>query len=107
MIKKIGYIIVFIFFYLNRLIRSNIKIAYDILTPTYYMRPGIVKIPVNLKADHRILALVNLVTMTPGTLSLDLSEDKKTLYIHTLYMEEPEVLYEEIKKLEDMILKAF
>ena len=107
MVKRIGYIIVFIVFYLNRLIRSNIMIAYDILTPTYYMKPAIVKIPVRLTADHRILALVNLVTMTPGTLSIDLSEDKKMLYIHTLYMEEPEVLHKEIIILEDMILKAF
>jgi multicomponent Na+:H+ antiporter subunit E len=71
------------------------------------MRPGIIKIPVDVTTDQELLALVNLVTMTPGTLSLDLSEDKKYLYIHAMYMKNPEVFHADIKSLEKMIKRVF
>ncbi len=105
--KKIWYMIPFVMMYLIRLIKSNITVAYDILSPKFRMTPGIIRMPVDVKTDNQILALVNLVTMTPGTLSLDLSDDRKTLYIHAMYAKNLESLYKEIKSLEKMIQKAF
>ncbi len=106
-IRKIWYILRLLVVYLIRMIKANISVAWDILTPEFHMQPGIVKTPVEVTSSQQLLALVNLVTMTPGTLSLDLSDDKKTLYIHAMYIKDPEEFHRDIKNLERMIKKAF
>ena len=50
------------------------------------MKPGIVKIPLDLETDVEITLLASLITLTPGTLSLDVSKDKKVLYVHSMYV---------------------
>ena len=105
--KKIANLFWFIMLYLFRLIKSNINVAYDILTPKFRMTPGIIKIPVEVDTNPQLLALVNLVTMTPGTLTLDLSTDKKYIYIHAMYMKDREAFHKDIKNLERMIKKVF
>jgi multicomponent Na+:H+ antiporter subunit E len=106
-LTRIGNIIVFFTIYFYRLILSNFRVAYDVLTPTLYMNPAIYEVPVSLKKDHEILALVNLVTMTPGTLSLDLSKDKSRIYIHSMYTGEKEEFVREIEWLEKRIHRSF
>lgn len=105
--KKIANLPWFIILYLFRLIKSNINVAHDILTPRFRMTPGIIKIPVEVDTKSQLLALVNLVTMTPGTLTLDLSPDKKYIYIHAMYMKNREAFHKDIKTLESMIKKVF
>ena len=61
-------------------------------------RPGVVAIPLEAKTDAEITFLANVITLTPGTLSLDVSEDRSTLYVHTMFLESPEVLRESIKE---------
>jgi multicomponent Na+:H+ antiporter subunit E len=50
------------------------------------MRPAILAIPLDVKTDLEITTLANLITLTPGTLSLDVSSDRKVLYIHAVYV---------------------
>ncbi len=80
------------------LIKANIRVAWDVLTPTHYMRPGIVAIPLDAKTDEQITLLANMITLTPGTLSLDVSEDRKVLYIHSMYIKDVEQTRREIKE---------
>lgn len=79
-------VIGFIIYYLKEIFVASLFVAWDILTPTNYMRPGIVEVPVSLKKDISIITLFNLISMTPGSLSLDYSPDKKTIYVHVLYL---------------------
>ena len=65
---------------------SNLRVAWEVVTPTHDMEPGVVAIPLDIKTDHEITLLANLITLTPGTLSLDVSDDKKFLYIHAMYI---------------------
>ncbi len=90
-------LVTFILFYLFELFRSNLIIAWDIVTPTHYMRPGVIAIPLEAKTDVEITVLCNLITMTPGTLSLDVSEDRKVLYIHAMYIDDVEKLRQQTK----------
>jgi multicomponent Na+:H+ antiporter subunit E len=62
------------------------------------MRPGIVAIPLDLESDLEILVLTSLITLTPGTLSLDISEDRKTLYIHAMFIENREQIQKLVKE---------
>lgn len=90
-------LIAFIFFFLYELIKANLQVAYDVITPRFYMKPGIIKIPLTAASDLEITLLANLITLTPGTLSLDVSDDKKVLYVHAMYVKDREEFIAGIK----------
>jgi len=71
-------------------IKANIDVAYRVLHPRMPIRPGIVKIRTNLKSDFAKTLLANSITMTPGTLTVDIKDDY--FYIHWIYIrsEDPE-----------------
>lgn len=85
--RRVWHVVNFIFFYLGQMIMSNLRVAYDVVTPTHYMRPGVIAVPLSVETDAEIVLLANLITLTPGTLSLDLSPDRKTLYVHMMYID--------------------
>jgi len=60
--------------------KANFDVAYRVITGK--INPGIVKISPELKTDMGITMLANSITLTPGTLSVDIDEDKNDLYIH-------------------------
>jgi multicomponent Na+:H+ antiporter subunit E len=73
------------------LILANLRVAYDVLTPTHHMRPGVIAIPLDARTDLEITLLANLITLTPGTLSLDVSLDRRFLYIHVMYIDDDDL----------------
>jgi len=89
-------LISFLLFYIWEVILSNFKVAYDVLTPTHHMKPGFIAIPLADLTDRQVLVLANLITMTPGTLSLDISSDRGTLYLHAMYVPDVEALRHQI-----------
>jgi multicomponent Na+:H+ antiporter subunit E len=94
---KVGQVVRFLLVFLKELMVASIRVAYDVVTPTYYMRPGIIAIPLDAKTDLEITLLANVISLTPGTLSLDVSEDRKTLYIHAMFIDNENDLRREIK----------
>jgi multicomponent Na+:H+ antiporter subunit E len=90
-------VIGFILYFTKELIKANIQVAYDVITPKFYMQPGIVCVPLDAKTDLEITLLANFITLTPGTLSLDVSDDRKVLYIHAMYIKDKESFIREIK----------
>ena len=96
-LKKIPKIIDFIFYFLYELIIANIKVTVDILTPKHRMKPAIIAVPLTIDKNYEIVLLANLITLTPGTLSLDVSTDNKIIYIHSMYVDNPEEFRKEIK----------
>ena len=67
------------------------------MTPQQRMRPAIVAIPLDVRRDFEITLLANLITLTPGTLSLDVSSDKRVLYVHSMYVDDIDAFRREIK----------
>ena len=90
--------------FLRDLVVSNLRVAYDVLTPTHYMRPAVVAVPLRAKSDGAITILANMISLTPGTLSLDVSSDRSVLYLHVMYLDNEDDLREQIRKLEDRVL---
>lgn len=78
-------------FYLMEILKSNLMIARDVLTPRDEANPGILalELPEGM-SEWQILLVSNLITMTPGTLTLDLSPDRRTLLLHILYLHDIE-----------------
>ena len=69
--------------------KSNIDVAYRVITGK--IKPGIVRISPNLKTDLGITLLANSITLTPGTLSVDIDEEKNDLFIHWINVDEKEL----------------
>ncbi len=90
-------LISFMFFFIYHVIVANLIVAFDVITRHNYMTPGIVKVPLDAKSDIEITLLANFITLTPGTLSLDVSTDKKVLYIHSMYIKSEESFIKSIK----------
>jgi multicomponent Na+:H+ antiporter subunit E len=87
----------FVLIFTKELLLSTWRVAQDVVKPLPMMRPGVVGIPLDAKTDLEITMLANIISLTPGTLSLDVSEDRKTLYIHAMYVVNPDDLRKEIK----------
>ncbi|MCC5929601.1 MAG: Na+/H+ antiporter subunit E [Cyclobacteriaceae bacterium] len=90
-------LISFIFFFIYELFKANLQVAWEVITPKNKMKPGIVKVPLTVTSDFEITLLANLITLTPGTLSLDISGDKKVLYVHAMYIHDRDAFIEGIK----------
>lgn len=87
----------FLAFGFGEIIKSNLEIARAVLAPRLKLDPGIVAIPIDVKSDAGITTLANLITLTPGTVTLDVSSDRKTLYIHAFSVGDAEALRRDTK----------
>lgn len=96
--KRVLHTIGFILFYLWDLTLSNLRVARDVVRPRSRYRPGFVAIPVASLTDRQITLLANLITMTPGTLSIDVAGDKNTLYIHAMFVDDPDQVRRSIER---------
>lgn len=83
--------LVYLIVFIRECIKANLDVAYRVLHPAMPIRPGIVKVKTTLKSDLAKMLLANSITMTPGTISVDIIGD--CLYIHWIYVksEDPEV----------------
>jgi len=96
--EKLKNVAGFFLFFLRELVVANLRVAHDVLTPRHHMTPGIVAIPIDLESDLQITLLATLITLTPGSLSLHVADDRKTLYVHAMYIDDPDKLVQGIKE---------
>jgi len=87
----------FTVFFVMELILANLRMAADVVTPTHYMRPRVLALPLDAATDVEITALAHLISLTPGTLSLDVSSDRQLLYIHAMYAPDADRVRRDIK----------
>jgi multicomponent Na+:H+ antiporter subunit E len=84
--RKVQSILALSLSFLVELLVSALRVARIVLAPNLRtaLKPAIIAFPLTIRSDHEIATLANLITLTPGTLSIDVSEDKSTLYVHVL-----------------------
>ena len=83
--------------FLVELLLSNLRVLWDVITPGHISRPGIVGVSLCAKSEMEILLMANLISLTPGTLSIDLSEDRSILYVHVMFLDDPDRFRQSIK----------
>ncbi len=89
------------------LIKSSIDVAWDVLTPRAHATPSLIEMPLDAKSDLEILLVTNLISLTPGTLSVDVTEDRSTLIVHAMFAEDPQALVDDLKNgMERMVMEA-
>ena len=96
--NKVPKTIRFLFYFLYEMIAANVQVAYDVVTPNYFFKPGIIRYPLEAVTDIEINLLSTIISMTPGTLILDISEDRKFLFIHVMYLKDKEHFITQMKK---------
>lgn len=105
---RVANLVRFAAFFLYEIVSSNLKVAHDVLTPVHSMTPRIIAVPLDAKSDAEITLLANLISLTPGSLCLDVSDDKKVIYTHVMYAEDADAARRDIKDgLECWVLKLF
>jgi multicomponent Na+:H+ antiporter subunit E len=99
--------IMLIGFFLYELVISSFKVAWDVLTPLQKSKPAVVAVPLDTCSDAELTVLANLVSLTPGSLSLDISDDHSHLLVHAMFVDDPAAFKQEIKQgMERRVLEA-
>ncbi len=94
-------------FFLYQLARSTLVVARTVLTPHDRIRTGIVAVPLRGCSDAVATLIADAISLTPGTLTLEVRRDPLTLYVHALDVRDITVLQREIRTLEVLAVKAF
>jgi multicomponent Na+:H+ antiporter subunit E len=94
--------------FVREVILSAWKVAKLVLSRRMDLKPGIFAYPLTVERDFQIAMLANLVTLTPGTLSVDVSQDRRLLFVHAIDSSDPETTCAEIRTVfEERIERAF
>lgn len=89
---------------------ANIDVAYRVLHPNLPINPGIVKVKTKLKSDVGLTFLANTITLTPGTMTVDVDKEKGLLYIHWINVKGKDVeaaTKQIVEKFEHTLIKIF
>ena len=84
-------------FFLKEMLVANLRVAHDVITPGLHMSPAVVAVPLDAETDFEVAVLANLISLTPGTLSLDYSKQDRILYVHAMFGDDPDQVRHEIK----------
>lgn len=93
-------------FFIKELVKANFKVAFDILTPPWHMQPGVIRFPLKAKTDFEITMVASIISLTPGTLSLDVSDDNRVLFIHAMFLQDEKQLFAELHEVERRLLEV-
>ena len=90
--KRLGYALAYVPAYVWEEIKAHADVIYRIIHPRMPIKPGIVEVPTDLRTDFGITGLADSITMTPGTLSVEVQEERPRLYVHWINVKavEPE-----------------
>lgn len=97
----------FVGHFLWALVKASAVVAWEVVTPRNVLRQGIVAAPLRTRSPALTTLIANSVSLTPGTLTLEVREEPPTLFIHILHLRSIEDVREDIRHLEDLALRAF
>jgi len=106
--RKVRHIAIFALSFLWELLLASLRVLIIVFSPAIKVRPAIVAIPLDVKRDIEIVMLANLISLTPGTLSLDTSADGRTLFVHAMHVDNVQRFRRQIKEgFERRIIEVF
>lgn len=106
-LRVIPYAVAYLLVFTKELLVANIDVVYRVLSPSLPIEPDVVAVPLRVKSDAAITTIANSITLTPGTLTMDYSEETNTLYVHGINGKNREALVAPIRTWEDYALVIF
>lgn len=96
--RKVWQVFTLALFFIRELIKANLRLAYDVLTPNFHMQPGVIAIPLDAQTDVEITLLAAMINLTPGSLTIDISADRSVMYLHAMYLgDDPDAYRRSVK----------
>jgi len=95
---KTAAVLSLVVFIIREFLMANARMAVDVIRPVRDLRPGIVAVPLDVETDFEILVLTTLISLTPGTLAVDISDSGKVLYVHVMHVTSAEAARDSIKE---------
>lgn len=108
--RKMRQVLSLMLLFFWELLLSALRVSALVLSPNLKakLKPGIIAFPLTVKSDVEITLLANLITLTPGTLSVDVSEDRTKLYVHAISVPDKQTLIDDIAQgFEAKIIEVF
>jgi len=102
--RKASQLLRFLLYFGRILIVANVQIAIEIFTPRHQVQPRIVRFDVEGMTPGQQAALVSLINLTPGSLVIDISRDRRTFYVHCVYAKDRDAAIAQLKYLRDRLL---
>lgn len=100
--QRYGWFLYYIPVFIWECLKANIDVAYRVIHPDLPIRPGIVKVKTNLRSETGLTFLANSITLTPGTMAVDIDPENGILYIHWI-----NVTTTDIEKASQVIVSNF
>lgn len=95
----------FLVYFIYILVKANVQVAWEIITPKMHMQPRIVRMSVAGMTEIQITTLANAITLTPGTLSADIDEDRELLYVHCMYAKSRQAALADLEELKRRLMR--
>lgn len=105
-LRRLPHALVFAVYFLAEISRANLRVALAVLTPRLDLCPGIVRVPTEARTPLEVTLLANAITMTPGTLTLEVDLETYDLYVHGLYVDSVEEFRAGLARTQRLLLKA-
>ncbi|HSI93409.1 MAG TPA: Na+/H+ antiporter subunit E [Jiangellaceae bacterium] len=99
-------LLAFAVYYVRVLVRANIVVAWEVITPGDQLAPGVVTVPLRSRGWFEITSISNLISLTPGTLTVGVRGDPPLLVVHGMHAADPEAFRAELLDLERRMLVA-
>lgn len=104
---RIGAAAHFLGFFVIKLIQANAILAWEVMTPGNRIRQGIVAIPVCITSRGLTAVVANSISLTPGTLTLEVDRERRIIYVHVLHLHDLDTIRKDLHRFEELALKAF
>ncbi len=105
-LRRLPHALVFVVYFLAEITRANLRVTLAVITPRLDLRPGIVRVPTEARTPLEVTMLANAITMTPGTLTLEVDLETYDLYVHGLYVDSVEEFRAGLARTQRLLLKA-
>src|SRR5690606_39137516 len=96
----------FVAYFTAQFLLSNLQVLWEVLTPGRGTAPAIIAVPLRCRTRTEIVSFANLVTLTPGTLVLEIVRDPPVLYLHGMFFHDVDAVVADLRRLEDRLLAA-
>ncbi len=84
MLRRLAFALIYLVRFLKELTLANYQVAKLVLSPAARLRPGFVAVPLTARTDFEITSFANSITLTPGTISVFVPEDRQVIVMHAI-----------------------
>ncbi len=97
----------FLIYFAVKVVQSNVMLAWEVVTPRNSIKPGILALDLRDCSDAVVTLIANALTLTPGSLTIEVRRRPTTIYVHVLHLHNPERVRAEMTALAKLAIRAF